>query len=278
MKQFSNIYIFIFSAVMVIIVAVLLSFVSQQLKPLQNRNEETEQMRNILASVNIPASAGNAGVLFERYITESFVINPDGERIDNRKPFEVDLKKQTSMIEDINSLEEKLTVPKASPFKKMISGQADRGKADTGPVLSEISGIRESLELPVYICQKENKKYYVFALRGKGLWGPIWGYISLNDDFNTVYGAYFDHKTETPGLGAEINTSVFRQQFRNKTIYDKNNRFVSIEVLKGGASGSNPHGVDAISGGTITSKGVEKMLHDWLSRYNTFIANQKKRP
>ncbi|HJX71998.1 MAG TPA: hypothetical protein VJ346_08605, partial [Bacteroidales bacterium] len=102
MKQFSNIYIFVFSAVMIIIVAVLLSFVSQQLKPRQSKNEEVEQMRNILASVNVVASAGNADELFARYITESFVINPDGEKIEVRKPFEVDLKKQTSMIADIN--------------------------------------------------------------------------------------------------------------------------------------------------------------------------------
>lgn len=275
MKQFSNTYIFIFSAVMVMIVAILLSFVSQQLKPRQQRNEEVEQMRNILASVNITASAANAEKLFNQYITESFVINTGGERIGVRKPFEVDLKKQTSMISDINSLREELVVRKVSPFKRMISGQTDTAIADEGQVLSRISEIERSLELPVYICNKENKEYYVFALRGKGLWGPIWGYISLADDFNTVYGAYFDHKSETPGLGAEIKTSLFQQQFRNKKLYDDNNQFVSIQVIKGGASDSNPHGVDAISGGTITSKGLEKMLQDWLSQYNTFITNQK---
>jgi Na+-transporting NADH:ubiquinone oxidoreductase subunit C len=275
MRQFSNTYIFIFSAVMVMIVAVLLSFVSQQLKPRQQRNEEVEQMRNILASVNITSTAANAEKLFDQYITESFVINPDGKRNKVRKPFEVDLKKQTSMIVDINSLREELVVRKVSPFKRIISGQTDTAKADEAQVLSRISEIERSLELPVYICNKENKEYYVFALRGKGLWGPIWGYISLADDFNTVYGAYFDHKSETPGLGAEIKTSPFQQQFRNKKLYDENNQFVSIQVIKGGASESNPHGVDAVSGGTITSKGLEKMLQDWLSQYNTFIQKQK---
>ncbi len=276
MKQFSNIYIFIFSAVMVIIVAVLLSFVSQQLKPRQDKNEEVEQMRNILASVNVEATAGNAERLFARYITESFVINTSGEKIEAQKPFEVDLKQQTTKIAEINALRTKLAVRKVSPFKKMLSGTSGSGKTDSESIHSDISKIESSLELPVYICQKESQKYYVFALRGKGLWGPIWGYISLTDDFNTVYGAYFDHKTETPGLGAEIKTRGFQEQFGNKKLYDENNQFVSVKVLKGGASEGNPHGVDAISGGTITSKGVEKMLEDWLFQYNTFIMNQKK--
>ena len=276
MKQFSNIYIFIFSAIMVIVVAVLLSFVSQQLKPRQNKNEELEQMKNILASVNVSATAGNAERLFSQYITESYVINTKGEKIEAQKPFEVDLKKQTSKIAAINALKSKLTVRKVSPFKKLISGSVESMKTDAESIQSDISKTGEKLLLPVYICQKENKEYHVFALRGKGLWGPIWGYISLTDDFNTVYGAYFDHKSETPGLGAEIKTALFQKQFRNKRLYDENNRFVSVKVLKGGDSEGNPHGVDAISGGTITSKGVEKMLDDWLSQYNTFIMNQKK--
>lgn len=277
MKQFSNIYIFIFSAVMVIVVAVLLSFVSQRLKPLQDKNEEVEQMRNILASVNVEATAGNAEKLFAQYITESFVINTSGEKIEAQKPFNVDLKKQTSKIADINALKSKLTVRKVSPFQKLISRPGGSEKTDMNSIHSNISKIGGTLELPVYICDKEGKKYYVFALRGKGLWGPIWGYISLTDDFNTVYGAYFDHKTETPGLGAEIKTRGFQMQFRNKKLYDENNQFVSLKVLKGGASKGNVHGVDAISGGTITSKGVERMLFDWLSQYNTFIMNQKKK-
>jgi Na+-transporting NADH:ubiquinone oxidoreductase subunit C len=276
MKQFSNVYIFIFSAIMVIVVAVLLSFVSQQLKPRQDKNEELEQMRNILASVNVESTAGNAERLFTQYITESYVVNAKGEKIETQKPFEVDLKKQTSKITDINTLKSKLTVRKVSPFKKLISGSDTSVKANAESVQSEILKTEETLQLPIYICQKENKEYYVFALRGKGLWGPIWGYISLTDDFNTVYGSYFDHKSETPGLGAEISATIFQKQFRNKKLFDENNRFVSVKVLKGGDTEGNPHGVDAISGGTITSKGVEKMLDDWLSQYNTFIVNQKK--
>ncbi|MBN2611674.1 MAG: NADH:ubiquinone reductase (Na(+)-transporting) subunit C [Bacteroidales bacterium] len=275
MKQFSNRYIYIFSAVLVIVVAVLLAFVSQILKPIQEKNERIEQMRNILAAVNVEATSKNAEQLYNDYIKESYTINSDGIKIDSLKPLTVDLKKQTTAIAAINALKLKLVERKISPFKMAVSG-GNIKKADTEVINAEISKLRQTLQLPVYVCFKEEKEYYVFALRGKGLWGPVWGYISLEEDFNTVYGAYFDHKSETPGLGAEINTPLFQSQFRSKKLYDENSKFVSVRVLKGGASGDSPHNVDAISGGTITSKGVEKMLEDWLDQYNEFIKNQKK--
>ncbi|MFO7655471.1 MAG: NADH:ubiquinone reductase (Na(+)-transporting) subunit C [Bacteroidales bacterium] len=276
MKHFSNTYIYIFSAVMVIVVAVLLSFVSQLLKPIQEKNERTEQMRNILAAVNVEATARNAEQLYNKYIKESFVINPDGEESDHLNPLTVDLKKQATTIASVNTLKLKLVERKISPFKKAIAGTKKNKLTDSALVNDEISKLSQTLQLPVYICTKDEKKYYVFALRGKGLWGPVWGYISLEDDFNTVYGAYFDHKSETPGLGAEIKTPVFYSQFRNKKIYNESSTLVSVKVLKGGGSDTNPHSVDAISGGTITSKGVEKMLEDWLDQYNLFIKNQKE--
>ncbi len=259
---------------MVIIVAVLLSFVSMQLKPRQEKNEEVEQMKNILAAVNIQSTAQNAEVLFSKYIIDSYVINILGKKQKNKESFGVDLKKETTKINTINSLKSKLTEPKKSPFKKFMEGFIKSKKIDTRAINNEISNIREEINLPVYICKKDTQKYYVFALRGKGLWGPIWGYISLKNDFNTVYGAYFDHKAETPGLGAEIKTQAFQDQFKEKMLFDTKGNFVSIKVMKGETSEGNPHGVDAISGGTITSKGVEKMLFDWLSAYNTFIKNQ----
>jgi Na+-transporting NADH:ubiquinone oxidoreductase subunit C len=131
--------------------------------------------------------------------------------------------------------------------------------------------------LPIFVCQKDNEFYYIIPLRGKGLWGPIWGYIALEEDFNTVYGAYFDHKGETPGLGAEISTSWFQKPFKGKQLFDETETFVSILVLKGGkADLSNPHQVDAVSGGTITSKGLEKMLYDSLLPYEKYFKTNKK--
>lgn len=127
---------------------------------------------------------------------------------------------------------------------------------------------------PVYIARLENgDTCFVFQLRGKGLWGPVWGYISLKADMNSINGVMFDHKGETPGLGAEINTPLFMDQFKGKQIFDKDGKFVSIEIVKGGAPDGDLNGVDAISGGTITSKGVEYMIHDCLLGYEAFIKN-----
>ncbi len=104
---------------------------------------------------------------------------------------------------------------------------------------------------------------------GAGLWGPIWGYISLDDNKDSIYGTFFDHQGETPGLGAEITTPKFNQAFQQKQIFS-GNQLVGIDVVKGGnANGSNQ--VDAISGGTITSKGVESMIKNYLTYYEPFL-------
>jgi Na+-transporting NADH:ubiquinone oxidoreductase subunit C len=106
---------------------------------------------------------------------------------------------------------------------------------------------------------------------GKGLWGPIWGYIALKSDLNTIYGIMFDHKDETPGLGAEITKPWFREQFEGRKIFDDEGNFVSVAVVKGGAEPNNPHQVDAITGATLTSKGVDRMLRTCLQDYVNFI-------
>jgi len=120
---------------------------------------------------------------------------------------------------------------------------------------------------PVFVYEENGERKLVVPVRGKGLWGPIWGYVALGSDLNTIAGAVFDHKGETPGLGAEINTGWFQEPFTGKTIFDENGKFVSIEVVKGGADPADPHGVDAISGGTITSKALEEMLADCMAGY-----------
>ena len=106
------------------------------------------------------------------------------------------------------------------------------------------------------------------------MWGPIFGYVSLESDMNTIYGVNFDHKGETPGLGAEINTSEFESQFHGKKFFDSD-KFISVQVMKGGAPEGDIHGVDAISGGTITSKGLQKMLFDCIEKYNTYLLKNR---
>ena len=105
-------------------------------------------------------------------------------------------------------------------------------------------------------------------MAGSGLWGPIWGYVALDNDMTTVYGSTFDHKGETPGLGAEIKEEAFQEKFIGKTIFDEQMKYEPIEVVKGGVDMSGEmHKVDGISGGTITSKGVGEMLERTLKIY-----------
>jgi Na+-transporting NADH:ubiquinone oxidoreductase subunit C len=130
--------------------------------------------------------------------------------------------------------------------------------------------------LPVFRASSaDGEKVIILPVEGKGLWGPVYGYVSLKADMNTIYGVTFDHKGETPGLGAEINTTLFEHQFLGKKFFD-NDKFVSIGVIKGGARDGDLHGVDAISGGTITSKGLEKMLLDCIAKYNDYLIKNRQ--
>jgi len=128
--------------------------------------------------------------------------------------------------------------------------------------------------LPLFVCTLEDgSKKYIIPLHGTGLWGPIWGYLALDNDFETVYGAVFDHKGETPGLGAEISKEPFSGPFRGKSLY-KEGEFVSVSVVKGGKAAGNPNAVDGISGGTITSRAVETMIRECVIKYIPFLKHE----
>ncbi len=128
---------------------------------------------------------------------------------------------------------------------------------------------------PVFECETEGGIKYIFPMRGAGLWGPIWGFVSLNDDMNTIYGANFDHEGETPGLGAEISTGWFQETFQGKKIFNESGNLVSITVTKTGQKAPAEHSVDGISGGTITSKGLENMLLQDFNSYKEFLIKKK---
>lgn len=233
MRNFSNTYIFIFSIVMVVIVALLLSLAAMQLKPYQDKNIEVEKKQNILASVHIRSTPKDAVETYARYITDSYVVNNKGEKQADVDAFNIDLKKEL-------------------------------GK----PVSERL--------LPIFVGTLDDKtNAYVLPVRGKGLWGPIWGYVSLLPDMNTIYGVTFDHQGETPGLGAEISTEWFQKPFQGKTIFKDSIEFVSIKVVKGGAHKDDVHAVDAISGGTITSKSLEAMLDSCLVQYKPFLIKNR---
>lgn len=179
MRQFSNRYIFLYSAALVAAAALVLTVVSTSLKPLQERNQQAETKQMILKTIGVVASRDNADELYEQYITEEIL-------------------------------------------------------SDGSTLLTFDGGI-------------------IIPLEGTGLWGPIWGYLAL-DECSTVVGAVFDHKGETPGLGGEIATDKFATRFIGKKMDTQ-----AIHLTKS-ADRSNPYEVDAISGGTMTSNGVTAML------------------
>lgn len=126
--------------------------------------------------------------------------------------------------------------------------------------------------LPVFICRLDDgSEKYILPAYGAGLWGPIWGYIAVDSDGSTIYGAFFAHQGETPGLGAEIEKPAFTGEFVGKHLF-KNGAFMPVAVVK---AGQKPTGgedyVDGISGGTITSKGVASMLSNCLTPYQNYL-------
>ena len=156
-------------------------------------------------------------------------------------------------------------------------GEKVEGEAFKVDLKVEHSKPIDQRKLPVYVADMGDKgKIFIIPLRGAGLWGPIWGYIALSSDMSTIFGANFDHSGETPGLGAEINTEKFQKPFIGKTIFDQSGMFTSITVAKVGEKSEPAHSVDGISGGTITSKGLQKMIYDDLATYQEFFKTLKK--
>lgn len=126
--------------------------------------------------------------------------------------------------------------------------------------------------LPVFVYKDaQSKPYYILSVRGNGLWDEIWGNVALESDMNTIAGVSFDHKGETPGLGAEIKDSpAFPAQFVSKKIYNAEGQLVAVNVRKGGIANAD-HDVDAISGATITGNGVTEMMVRGLGYYEPYI-------
>ena len=126
--------------------------------------------------------------------------------------------------------------------------------------------------LAVYEAEVDGSLKYIIPMQGAGLWGPIWGYLAVEADGSTIYGAEFGHQGETPGLGAEIVTPSFREQFAGKELV-KEGAFRSVAVVKPGQTAAGRDYVDGISGGTITSKGVDAMLLNSVGQYSNFLMN-----
>ena len=159
-------------------------------------------------------------------------------------------------------------------FLTDIKGGRTDGDAFGVDMAGEVKKAEGERKLPVFVAATDDgKTVYVLPVYGAGLWGPIWGYVAVEDDGDTIYGAYFSHSGETPGLGAEIATENFQSQFVGKELY-KDGKFRSVDVKKAGqVPVDDADYVDAISGGTITSTGVQSMLADCLKLYDAFLNN-----
>lgn len=247
--MFTNRYIFTYASIMVILVAAVLSTASMVLKPYQESNIRAEKIQGILISANIESDRAEAESLFDKYIVEELAIDIDGN---------------IKSVYKNGKLEKGDVRPFDLNLKEQLRIERDASKGKTGATAL----------FPLYIIEYNGNRMYIVPVRGVGLWGPIWGSMAFKSDFNTVAGAKFDHKAETPGLGAEISTNEFGAEFKDKAIFNKEHQFVSIAVVKGGVDNSNInplHGVDAISGGTITSNAVGDMLENCLKNYVQYI-------
>ena len=142
---------------------------------------------------------------------------------------------------------------------------------DVFALLNDLPGAYAAGKFPVFEARDGR---VVVPVTGMGLWGPIWGYVALEKDMNTVAGVIMAHKGETPGLGAEISTAKYQANFVGKTIFE-GDKFVSVTLRKGGAK-DPAHEVDAISGGTKTSDGVTAMLYNSLANYLPLLEAKRR--
>lgn len=232
-------YIFKYIIILVAIVSVMLSGAALLLQPYQQNNINNEKKQMILKAAGIQDITTDN---FDNYCSKMIVIDSKG-----------------SIVDEATS-----DYTKCKAFRINMKDELYK---------------KDGYQLPMFIINHEGKQVNVVPLQGAGLWGPIWGYIGLSADFQTVEGAVFDHKSETPGLGAEITTEKFQKQFQDKVIFE-NGKFVSINVQKGGIASLpadvQKHSVDAISGGTITSHGVNDMIKNVLELYLPYINNHKE--
>ena len=231
MNRESNKYTIIYAVIMVIIVALGLSFTHQMLLERQVANENIDKMQQILLSLNIVANVDEAEATYNKLIIDAYLITTNGEKIEGTE-----------------------------------------GTAPEDPAFSTELGDPDEEGLPVYEGLIDGQRVYILPMSGAGLWGSIWGYLAVEENGSTIYGADFDHAGETPGLGAEIAQRSFGLQFEGKEII-KDGVFRSIAVVKPGQSDLRREYVDGISGGTITSVGVSNMLTESVGRYSEFLMN-----
>ena len=246
----SNGYTFGFAIALVVVVGSILAVLAIQLKPLQDKNAEVKKQLDILsAMMDIDAKGidrANAKENFDKFVDlkKSVVLNDKGE-----------------VIEGIFNVDGKIV--KGGAFDIDIKKEYKDKKRK-----------KEFRNYPLFVGEIDGKTVYVIPVIGNGLWGPIWGNICLDSDMTSIRGASFGHKGETPGLGAEITQKFFVNRWIGEKITNADGAFVPFKIVKDG-SGIEESKVDGITGGTITSKGVEEMANRCLEVYVPYFTNLK---
>lgn len=234
----SNSYIFMYSTILVVVAAAVLAVAAVGLKPFQKKNQEIEKMQQLLTAVGIENDVKNAEDLYKKYFVQELAVNKKGEVV--------------------STYENQTLKGEERPFNIELSKQLAKG---------------DEAMLPIFICNQEGKTVYVVPVHGKGLYDAIWGNVAIADDLNTIVGVLFDHKGETPGLGAEITNPAFPAQFKDKKIFE--NDEVKLAVVKSGKKTNDTFEADAVTGATNTSNGVSNMLKDCLSNYVEYFKTLK---
>ncbi len=235
MNKQSNTYTIIYIVVVVLIVGTLLALTAMSLKDRQTANANADKMKQILASVHVDTEGADVQKIFGEHVTSMMYVDTKGNVVKQTEGFDEEI------------------------FNTDVATESKKADAS-------------ARELPVFVCRTDDgATKYILPMSGAGLWGPIWGYVAVDARGSEIYGAYFSHQSETPGLGAEIEKPEFQNEFVGKHLF-KDGRFYPITVVKAGLHPTDDSDyVDGISGGTITSKGVGAMLDNCLRPYSRFL-------
>lgn len=236
-----NVYTVVFAAVMVVVVGAVLAFLASSLSEKIQQNEKLEKQQNILYAMGINENEDEGSVNF---VPTDKVADEFSKYI-----------KQQIVIEG-----DKITENDEAYLINLKQQETAAKKGNTR-------------KLPLFIGEKDGKKFYIIPMYGKGLWDAIWGFVSLDENL-VVQGVYFDHKGETPGLGANIKQRYFMDDFEGESILD-GTEYAGIAVAKGNNDPLNntkdDNEVDALAGATITGNGVSAMIKESVNLYKSYL-------
>ena len=244
-------YVYMFVGIMTVVVGLILSFLAVGLKPLQDKQEALFNKKAVLAAIETQLGED----VKASKMAEADVLNLFDNNIEQRV---IDYYGNEVSQEDVE----------ARGYKGGQAEHVDMKKEKKKPAEERI--------FPVFTYDNGGESIYIVSIRGNGLWDEIWGSIALESDLSTIAGTAFDHRGETPGLGAEIKDNpTFPARFIGKKIYTDAGELVSVDVMKGKAPKGDVHAVDGITGATVTAKGVAEMMDRGVRYYEPYL-NQLK--